>query len=101
MVKDIVLTATGFSVGAAIVSGFYHLRGIRQEHWRIWYVLSRWGFAIAFSLLLEAVLKAPFIAGEWRAWVFIVSCVITGVGLLGVMMHDRDIHKNPDRGRYL
>lgn len=92
-VKEIVLTALGFSVGVAAVSAVYHAR---YHEW--FYVMARAGFAVAFGLLLEAVSKAPVIPGSWRTWVFIAACLMTGVGYLGVVRED---HTKRTRGRYL
>ena len=100
MIKDIVLTATGFAVGVALVSAGIHARYITKQHWRIWFVMARAGFAVAFALLLEALSKAPLIPGNWRTWVFVIACVITGIGFLGVARHDYR-ERNPDRGRFL
>lgn len=88
MIKEILLTSLGFSVGVALVSGFYHMRGARKDPARWYYVMARWGYAVAFGLLLEALVKAPLIPPSWRTWVFIIACLVVGVGFTGVAVMD-------------
>ncbi len=105
MVKDIVLSSLGFSVGVALVSAAVHAKGLLEEHWRVWFVLSRAGYAVAFGLLLEALFKAPVIPPAWRTWVFVIGCVCTAVGFIGVAIHDHKRRPNGKdrrvRGRFL
>lgn len=99
MIKQIVLTALGFSIGVSLVSGWYHLRHTNPLHVKVAYVMARWGYAVAFGLLLEALTHAPVVQGTWRTWVFVVACVCVGLGFAGVAIED---HKNKTvRGRYL
>lgn len=94
MVKEILLSALGLSVGVALVSGWYHLRGPRPPVEKSFYVMARWGFAIAFGLLLEALAKAPIIESSWRTWLFTLACVCVAVGFAGVAYEDRKEVKN-------
>lgn len=98
--KEIVLTATAFSIGTSLYSAWIHGRGARAQPWRWFYVLSRICYAIAFGLLLEALFKAPLIPADWRTVVFTVSVIGLAIGFIGAARHDHK-QQNPTRGRYL
>jgi hypothetical protein len=41
------------------------------------------GIATVLLLISEVILRAPLIAAEWRAWIYLVALLCTAVGFLG------------------
>ena len=91
LLRDLLISAAAFSSGVAIVSAWLHLRA-RDRAW-LWFVMARAGYAISFSLLAEALAGAPFVQTSWRAWVFLVSILMAGIGFTGLAINDHRTRK--------